>query len=73
MIVNDPLYKLYALWLEWQVKNKKISHGRCELLKISESNFINFKSKYKMDTFKNSLKALSRRIKIDSILNQTGL
>ena len=40
---NDELYPVYICYLDWQLNELKISKGKWSILKISSSNFDDFK------------------------------
>jgi hypothetical protein len=46
---NDELYPLYLSYLDWQLNEYKINRGKWSLLKISNSKFEEFKTRFEND------------------------
>lgn len=46
---NDELYPFYLNYLNWQLSESKINRGKWSLLKISNSKFEEFKTRFKND------------------------
>ena len=70
----DELYPLYLLLLETKLENGQINKGKYSLLRISESNFISFKSRFESDcTFRDQISELEKAYKrdknIDDVFN----
>ena len=62
----DELYPIYLLFLESRLEKRQISKGKYSLLRISESNFKTFKSRFESDcTFRDDIYNLEKTHKRD--------
>ena len=76
MIKNHRLYKTFTKYLEYKRHKNSLSEGEFKLLKISESYFNDFKTKYEeKEEFKSFvdkiIKSQFRDEKINQILDET--
>lgn len=73
-MINDELYPYYLTWLLDRLDKNEINSGEYELFKISESFFLQYKSRYNKEyEFRNAqsglYKSLQRQDKIDKIID----
>ncbi len=67
---NDKLYPLYLNYLDDKLKSGKLNKGSYALMKMSRTNFEDFKSKMEDELFESEQIKSNRDKKIDDIFDE---